>query len=39
MVKATQMPRENFCLACYDGDYPLPPSKSLGKFCFEGSPR
>ena len=35
MVQATGMPRENFCLACYCGDYPLPPPKSFGKFCFE----
>jgi len=36
MVQATGMPRENFCLACYNGDYPLPPPRSFGKFCFEG---
>ena len=36
MAQATGMPRENFCLACYNGDYPLPPPKSFGKFCFEG---
>ena len=35
MVQATGMPRENFCLACYCGDYPLPPPKNFGKFCFE----
>ena len=39
MVRATGMPWGNFCLACYTGDYPLPPSKSLGKFCFEGVSR
>ncbi|MBU2054384.1 MAG: amidophosphoribosyltransferase [Proteobacteria bacterium] len=37
MVQATGMPRENFCLACYTGQYPLTPPKSLGKFCFERS--
>jgi amidophosphoribosyltransferase len=36
MVEATGIPRENFCLACYSGDYPLEPPKSFGKFCFEG---
>ncbi len=24
MVKATGLPKSNFCLACYDGDYPVP---------------
>lgn len=23
MVKATNLPKSNFCLACYDGDYPV----------------
>jgi amidophosphoribosyltransferase len=36
MVEATGIPRENFCLACYSGDYPLTPPKAFGKFCFEG---
>jgi amidophosphoribosyltransferase len=36
MVQATGLPRENFCLACYNGAYPLPPPKSFGKYCFEG---
>jgi amidophosphoribosyltransferase len=36
MVRATGMARENFCLACYSGNYPLPPPQSIGKFCFEG---
>jgi amidophosphoribosyltransferase len=36
MVQATGMAREHFCLACYNGDYPLMPPKDLGKFCFEG---
>jgi len=36
MVQATGMGREHFCLACYSGDYPLPPPKTLGKFCLEG---
>ncbi|MDP2839886.1 MAG: amidophosphoribosyltransferase, partial [Syntrophales bacterium] len=36
MVEATGMSRESFCLACYTGDYPLPPPATFGKFCFEG---
>jgi amidophosphoribosyltransferase len=36
MVQATGMSRESFCLACYTGDYPLPPPATFGKFCFEG---
>jgi amidophosphoribosyltransferase len=36
MVEATGIPRENFCLACYSGDYPLTPPATFGKFCFEG---
>jgi len=36
MVQATGMPLENFCLACYNGDYPLPPPERFGKFCLEG---
>ncbi len=35
MVQATGIPKENFCLACYSGDYPLPPAKTFGKFCFD----
>ena len=36
MVEAAGMPRESFCLACYSGQYPLPPPKNCGKFCCEG---
>ena len=35
MVEATGMAADNFCLACYEGDYPLPPPADFGKFCFE----
>lgn len=35
MVEATGMDRNSFCLACYTGNYPLPPPKDFGKFCFE----
>ncbi len=35
MVEATGMDCDSFCLACYTGDYPLPPPADFGKFCFE----
>jgi amidophosphoribosyltransferase len=36
LMQATGILRENFCLACYTGDYPFPPSKKFGQCCFEG---
>jgi amidophosphoribosyltransferase len=38
MVEATGLSSDRYCLACYSGDYPLPPSKQTGKFCFEARP-
>jgi amidophosphoribosyltransferase len=35
MVAATNINPEHFCLACYNGEYPLQPQEALGKFCFE----
>jgi amidophosphoribosyltransferase len=35
MIGATGMSKDHFCLACYTGDYPLPPPEGLGKFCLE----
>jgi amidophosphoribosyltransferase len=35
MVRATGMPRECFCLACYTGDYPIAPPEKIDKFCME----
>lgn len=35
MVEATGLSTDNFCLACYTGDYPLQPPAGMGKFCFE----
>lgn len=26
---------DNFCLACFDGNYPIPPCKGAGKMCLE----
>ncbi len=31
LVKATGMSRENFCLACFDGKYPIEPDRSFHK--------
>jgi amidophosphoribosyltransferase len=35
MVEATGMKMEEVCLACYTGDYPLPPPGDTSKYCFE----
>lgn len=35
MIEATGKGKDSFCLACYTGNYPLPPPEKLGKFCFE----
>jgi amidophosphoribosyltransferase len=35
MVKATGMPKDCFCLACYTGDYPIAPPDVIDKFCME----
>ena len=31
MVKATGLPRESFCMACYDGNYPVPYDPEVDK--------
>jgi amidophosphoribosyltransferase len=31
LVKATGMPKKNFCLACFDGNYPIEPDLSFRK--------
>jgi amidophosphoribosyltransferase len=31
LVKATGMPKENFCLACFNNDYPVAPDKMFHK--------
>jgi amidophosphoribosyltransferase len=33
MVRATGIPKESFCLACYTGDYPIIPPEKIDKFC------
>ena len=35
MVKATGLPRESFCMACYNGNYPVPYDSSVDKMVIE----
>ena len=35
MVRATGQPEENFCLACFTGDYPSPVNPTIDKFIME----
>jgi amidophosphoribosyltransferase len=35
MVRATGLPRDQFCLACFDGEYPVPFNGILDKFIME----
>jgi amidophosphoribosyltransferase len=35
MIEATGMAPDSFCLACYDGKYPLMPPENVSKLCFE----
>jgi amidophosphoribosyltransferase len=35
MVRATQQPANNFCMACFNGDYPVPVDPTLDKFIME----
>ena len=35
LVKATDIPREDLCLACFDGKYPVPIDDETNKYCFE----
>ena len=35
LVKATDIPRENLCLACFDGKYPVPIDEAFSKYCLE----
>ena len=35
MVEATGLGKEDFCLACYTGQYPIQPPDSMEKLCFE----
>lgn len=35
LVKATTIPREELCLACFDGKYPVPVNEEFSKYCLE----
>jgi amidophosphoribosyltransferase len=35
LVKATDIPREDLCLACFDGQYPVPIDEKFTKRCLE----
>ncbi len=35
LVKATDIPRDHLCLACFDGNYPVPIDKEFTKYCLE----
>ncbi len=35
LVQATDIPRENLCLACFNGEYPVPIEKDYNKYCLE----
>jgi amidophosphoribosyltransferase len=37
LVQATEIPRGNLCLACFDGRYPVPVDASFDKLCLERS--
>jgi len=36
LVEATGLKREDFCLACFNGRYPVAPDKSFTKDCLDG---
>ena len=36
LVEATGLGRENFCLACFNGEYPIAPDTSFTKEAFSG---
>ncbi|MFH0788005.1 MAG: amidophosphoribosyltransferase [Pseudomonadota bacterium] len=35
MVEATGLPESHFCLACFNGKYPVQPDSTFTKFCLE----
>lgn len=35
LVRATDIPREDLCLACFDGNYSVPVEGELDKYCLE----
>jgi amidophosphoribosyltransferase len=35
LVRATDIPTEELCLACFSGNYPVPTDKEFSKYCLE----
>jgi amidophosphoribosyltransferase len=35
LVSSTCIPREDLCLACFDGNYPIPIDSETGKYSLE----
>ncbi len=35
LIKAVDLPRENFCLACFTGEYPIPVQMEMDKLALE----
>lgn len=35
LIKATDIPRQGLCLACFDGNYPVSIEGGVSKYCFE----
>ena len=38
LIKAIGLPRDNFCLACFTGDYPIPVQLEMDKLALETMP-
>jgi len=38
LIKATGLPREVFCTACFTGEYPLPVQLEMDKLSLENMP-
>jgi amidophosphoribosyltransferase len=36
LIKAVGLPKDNFCLACFTGDYPIPVQLEMDKLALEG---
>jgi amidophosphoribosyltransferase len=35
MLEATKLEQNGFCLACFDGKYPIQPEEGFSKLCLE----
>jgi len=38
LIKAVALPKDNFCLACFTGDYPIPVQLEMDKLALETTP-